>query len=148
MMANLRRLSLLLGIGLLALTVGAACGGGGKEQAATPTQEGEVTEETELVLAPIDSLDLVTRESFPVQYAVHVVSGLPDGCYQFDHYELSRDGADIGIAVWNRVDKNPDTACIQVYGEHEETIDLGSDFESGGQYSVHVNDETLTFTAQ
>jgi hypothetical protein len=35
-----------------------------------------------------------------------------------------------------------------VYGTHESTVELGSDFVSGREYTVVVNGERKTFTAQ
>jgi hypothetical protein len=77
-----------------------------------------------------------------------VVSGLPNGCHQFSGHKLARDGTRITISVMNRAPADPGTACTQVYGQHEEVIELGTNFQPGTQYTVQVNEETLTFTAQ
>ena len=51
-------------------------------------------------LAPIDELELIIRESFPPQYAVRIVSGLPSGCAQFHSAELtSRESETFTIRV-------------------------------------------------
>jgi len=135
------RLGLLLAVGAFAWTLATACGGDGDKKAAdsqVPT----------LVAAPIDDLELIIRESFPPQYALRVVSGLPNGCHEFDAYELTRDRTNLTIRVTNRVPTDPTLACTQIYGQHEEVVELGTDFQSGTQYTVQVNDRTLTFTAQ
>jgi hypothetical protein len=140
-MKAIHRFGLLLVVGAFAWTLAMACGSGGDER----TDE---SEQSTLVAAPIDDLELITRESFPPQYAIRVVSGLPNGCHKFNGHELSRDGTNITIRVTNRVPTDPNVVCTQVYGQHEEVVELGADFESGAQYTVHVNEKTLTFTAQ
>jgi hypothetical protein len=140
-MRTIQRLGALLALGALALALTAACGRDGAAKVADP-------EVTTLVAAPIDDLELLIRESFPPQYALRVVSGLPNGCHQFNGHKLARDGTRITISLTNRVPTDPGTACTQVYGQHEEVIELGTDFEPGTEYAVKVNDETLTFTAQ
>ncbi len=101
------------------------------------------------VLAPIESVDLRIAESFPPQYFLDVVSGLPSGCAQFDRYDLERAGTDITVTVWN-LEPAPgsDVFCTAIYGYVEHAVPLGSDFVSGQTYAVHVNDVTTTFVAQ
>jgi hypothetical protein len=140
-MTTSQRLGLLLAVGAFAWTLTTACGGDGDKKAAD-------SQASTLVAAPIDDLELIIRESFPPQYALRVVSGLPNGCHEFDGHELTRDGTDITIRVTNRVPTDSTLACIQVYGQHEEVIELGTDFQSGTQYTVQINDRTLTFAAQ
>jgi hypothetical protein len=99
-------------------------------------------------LAPIDGAEIVVEESFPVQYAVHITSGLPSGCAQFADATASRAGVEIAITVRNTLPANGQIACTQIYGTHETTVQLGSDFARGTTYRVRVNDRTLEFTAQ
>ena len=49
------------------------------------------------VLAPIESVEVLIMESFPPQYSVDVVSGLPNGCTPFCGYRLERNGDMIQI---------------------------------------------------
>ena len=140
-MTTIQRLGALVALGALALALTAACGSDGAAKVADP-------EVTTLVAAPIDDLHLIIRESFPPQYALRVVSGLPNGCHEFDAYELTRDLTNLTIRVTNRVPTDPALACTQIYGQHEEVVELGTDFQSDTQYTVQVNDRTLTFTAQ
>lgn len=104
--------------------------------------------ETVRVPAPIDEVEIRVLESFPPQYVLYVVSGLPSGCAKFDEYEVERDGDTIHVKVWNLMPADDDVACTMIYGTVEHNINLGSDFESGKTYTVHVNDVTKTFTAQ
>jgi hypothetical protein len=113
-----------------------------------PPSSDEPAFATEPQLAPIDELDLLIRESYPPQYAVRIVSGIPSGCARYDRTEVERDGNRITIEVWNRVISDPDVACTMIYGMHEQTVELGTDFEPGEEYTVIVNGERLSFTAQ
>jgi hypothetical protein len=140
-MTTIRNLGLLLIIGAFAWALTAGCGSDSDEKT-------DDSQEYTLVAAPIDDLDLQIRESFPPQYALRVVSGLPNGCHEYNSYELTREGSTINIRVLNRVPSDPSVVCTQVYGQHEEIIDLGSDFETGTEYTVQVNEKTLTFAAQ
>ena len=103
---------------------------------------------THLEPAPIDDASIVVRESFPPQYAVHILSGMPSGCHHFESATVTRSGDVITIDVENRVTGGPDTACTAIYGTHESNVDLGSDFVSGKTYTVRVNDRVLELHAQ
>lgn len=100
------------------------------------------------VLAPIDHVEVVVAESFPPQYFLHVVSGLPNGCVRFDSYDVSRDGNTIRVTVTNLEPEDRGTICTQVYGTVAHNIPLGADFVSGTSDTVVLNDVTTTFVAQ
>lgn len=101
-------------------------------------------------LAPIETVDLAVAESYPVQYILTVVSGQPHGCYQFDGYDVQRDGNKVIVTVNNNVPADLSAMlCMQVYNTTESTINLGSDFESGETYVIEVNGEVAEeFVAQ
>ncbi len=145
------------GVALVALATGAmallaaACGGDVDDasDSAGPTPGPTANDERTIVRASIDDLDLIVRESAPPQYAVRIVSGLPDGCAEFYKATLTgRTGTTIEIEVTNTVPSDQTLICTAIYGTHEEIIELGSDFDSGTDYVVKVNDEDLRFTAQ
>jgi hypothetical protein len=98
-------------------------------------------------LAPIDGLDVLTLESFPPQYMLHVRAGLPSGCAQpLSNRIVGRQGNVIQVEVLNSL---PDNAiCTAIYGNYDLNINLGSDFTSGQTYKVQVNDKEVTFKAQ
>jgi len=101
------------------------------------------------VQAPIEKIDVLFLESFPVQYRLQVTSGLPGGCAAFEGIEVVRDGTTFTVTVTNTEPApDQDIACTMIYGYHESTADLGNDLESGTEYTVHVNDKTMTFVAQ
>lgn len=138
------RVALIAAVGVLALGFAAACDG---DDDATPTPVGGERIEVE---APVESFEILILESFPPQYNVEIVSGLPNGCHLFERYEVEReDGAtDIKITVWNTIPAADDVACTEEYGTHSGTATLGSNFESGTEYTLSVGDQTQTFVAQ
>jgi uncharacterized membrane protein YagU involved in acid resistance len=70
---------------------------------------------TKRVLAPIDEVEINIAESFPPQYFLRVVSGLPNSCAEFDSYTESRDGDTIQVEVFNLVPADDSTACAEIY---------------------------------
>ena len=58
------------------------------------------------------------------------------------------DNNTITIRVTNTIPDDDDVACTAIYGYHESNVDLGQDFVSGRTYTVKVNAEMKTFTAQ
>ena len=39
---------------------------------------------------------------------------------------------------------DPDAVCTQVYGTHEEIVELGSDFDKDVEYTVKAGDKEFT----
>jgi len=118
----------------------AACGGDADtsgQPAATPTP-GRI-----VVPAPIDEAELITRESFPPQYAVRVVVGITDGCHEFEAVEAVRSGTTIEIKATATTIDDPNAVCTQIYGTHEEIVELGSDFDKDVTYIVIAGDFTF-----
>jgi hypothetical protein len=139
-----------LGVAMLALV---ACTGGEASSDdpvnGVPTSPGSDYEARKEVLAPIDGHDLLIRESAPPQYALVITSGLPSGCAAFERIDLRRDGTRIDITVWNTMPASDDVACTMVYGMLDHTVELGTDFEPGTEYTININGETtLKFVAQ
>lgn len=114
----------------------------------TPTKGPNPDYATVEVLAPIESVEVLIMESFPPQYMLVVVSGLPNACVSFGDYNVTRDGDTIRVEVINSEPADPGVACAEVYGMVETRIPLGIDFESGKTYTVVVNNVTETFIAQ
>ena len=99
-------------------------------------------------LAPIDSVEVLILESFPVQYRLLVVSGLPSACYSFSGYRLERTGDTIQVEITNSKPADSELVCAQVYSTSETSIPLGSEFQSGRTYTIEVNDFIDFFVAQ
>ena len=100
------------------------------------------------VPAPIESVEVLIMESFPPQYMLVVVSGLPNGCYSFGGYRVEREADTIQIEMLNWKPADPHAICTDVYRTVETNIPLGIDFESGQEYSAVVNDVMETFVVQ
>ncbi|MCZ6789897.1 MAG: hypothetical protein O7D33_08195 [Chloroflexi bacterium] len=95
------------------------------------------------VPAPIESVELLIMESFPPQYSLVVVSGLPNACVSFAGYRLERGGDTVSIEMLNWRPADPGVICAQVYGTTETRIPLGSDFDPDTTYTVDVNGEKV-----
>ena len=102
------------------------------------------------VLAPILSAEVLTAESFPVQYILTVESGLRNGCAEFDGYEVQREGTSITVTVTNLEPADKLTECTLEYRTEITNIRLGSgaDFDPATTYTVLVNDVTASFTTE
>ena len=100
-------------------------------------------------LAPIESVEIRVAESFPPQYFVDVISGLQNACVEFYGYEERRSGSDVTITVYN-LEPAPgqQIACAEIYTMHEFVVPLGSDFQPGETYTLHVNSTITTFVAE
>ena len=75
-----------------------------------------------LAPAPIESVEVLISESFPPQYRVRVVSGLPNACFSYGGYYLTRDDDAVRIEILNWHPSDPDVACAEVYGTVTTTI--------------------------
>ena len=138
------RLEILDEAGASMLVFGAPADGSTSQVNETPDQSGEP--ETVEKLAPIDSVTILVAESFPPQYLLLVESGLPNGCAEFDRYEVTRDSDTVRVAIINL--EPVGMVCTDVYGTVEHNIPLGSGFDPGTTYTVLVNDVAETFVTQ
>jgi hypothetical protein len=99
-----------------------------------------------LQLAPIRDIDMWADNSSPPQYFLYFVAVQPDGCAEFDSYNMTHAGnTTIILEVFNL---DCDRPCPAIESEVELTIPLGSDFVPGVNYTIKVNDVTETFVAQ
>ncbi len=121
---------------------------GGVPLPLTPTKGPDPDLAKVAVPAPIDRVGIEVMESYPLQYNLVIVSGLPNSCVSLGGYSLTRDGDAIKVEVTNLEPTAQLIACAQVYGLVDTVIPLGSDFVPGETYTVVVNDVTTTFVAQ
>lgn len=136
---------LLAAVAALAL---AACSGDEDEPGDVGSGDGYATA---LEPAPIHELEVRIAESFPPQYFLGVVSGLPGGCAELAGSEVTTSGTTIRVTVSNRMPAPGEVvACTAIYGYAESTVALGTgaDFTSGTMYTVLVNGERTSFVAQ
>ena len=101
--------------------------------------------DTFIAESPIDSVEVVTLESAPLQYQLRVVSGMPRGssCSQLNGYEIRRKESNrIDVAITHHQVADPFVTCTADYPVVETIVPMGSAFEPGMEYTVSVNSET------
>jgi len=102
--------------------------------------------ELEIRLAPIHDVQINIAESYPPQIFVYIKGGLSDGCTTFHKLDIRRSASTIDIEVTTKRPK--DAVCSEIYGFFERNVNLGSDFISGENYTVKVNEVTTSFVMQ
>jgi hypothetical protein len=110
--------------------------------AATPTPPPPT--EPILALAMVDSIQILTLESFPVQVNVQVRGNLPDGCTNLNETVSQRDGNAFSIAMTTL--RDPNMMCTQALVPFTEMVPLEVVGLEAGTYSVSVNGITGSFT--
>jgi hypothetical protein len=103
----------------------------------------DVNPEIEIKTAPIHEVEVMIAESYPEQIIVHIKGGLPDGCTEFNDLVTEINGSTISITV--TVKRPKDAVCPAIYGYFEKTVNLGSNFIRGQNYTVDVNGVTAEF---
>ena len=100
-------------------------------------------------LAPIEDEDIAiwADNSSPPQYFLYVVSGEPSSCDHFDSYNVTRASNTTVIVEIFNVYATLTGGCNAEYSYVEHTIPLGTDFVTSVNYTVEVNDVTVTFVA-
>ena len=88
----------------------------------------------------IDESGIVTQESMPPKYVLHIVGNLPTPCHKL-RANLSQpdDQNQINVEVFSLV--NPDEICAQVLSPFDSNIALGS--YQTGKYSVLLNGQKI-----
>lgn len=90
--------------------------------------------------AYIDISDVLTLESFPLQFMLHLAGNLPTPCNTLRVVAYPPDAENkINVDVYSLSD--PDQICTQVLQPFDVNIPLGSFPE--GKYSIWVNDEMI-----
>lgn len=131
----------------------AACGG--EETAETPTATlavptVETPQATNTPAEPIfgealiDSIQVITSESFPVQIEVRVRGQLQDGCTSLDEIITERNGNDFQVRITTV--RPADQICTQATVPYEEVVPLDVSNLVAGTYTVSVNGVNGSFT--
>lgn len=89
--------------------------------------------------APIESVQIEVTSGTVPRNDLLVASGLPNGCYELDGYELTRRGGTISVEVTNSRPEDRNIACTDIYRVVETTIPLADDIEACRVYAVEVN---------
>lgn len=143
MMKRIRVLGVCVGIGALALLMG-ACGDADSDSDGDAPPE--VPDDRQVVEAPIDDLNLISTGEIPTRYRLEIVSGLPNSCAEFhDAQIVGNSGTLITVSITNTVPKDSSTVCAEVYGTHTSVLELGSNYTPGTIYTVKVNGGEVKF---
>ena len=111
----------------------------------TPTSQPALPEgEVNYDLAPVDNIDILMMESFPVQIRVMISGNLPDGCSQIDEAQVTREDDTFHIELTTR--RLVDKECTEALVPYEEYIPLDVVGLPAGKYTVEVNGVTEAFT--
>ncbi len=103
--------------------------------------------EYEIGRAMVDSVDVVLKESFPVQVDVLVKGNLPDGCTELGDIKQQLVAKTFNVTLETRKLKDTEVMCTQALVPFEETIALENVVGiSAGEYTVDVNGMKKTFT--
>ena len=93
-------------------------------------------------LAPVDEIDILILESFPVQINVIARGNLPNPCTEISEVLQERESNTFFITI--KTYRSPGT-CIQVITPFEEIIPLNVYGLPAGTYTVDVNGVQATF---
>jgi len=93
-------------------------------------------------LAPVDEIDILILESFPVQINVIARGNFPDPCTEISEVLQEREGDTFFITI--KTYRSPGF-CIQVLAPFEEIISLDVYGLPAGTYTVDVNGVQGTF---
>jgi hypothetical protein len=89
----------------------------------------------------IDSHQLLTLESYPLQFNLTLTGSLPTPCHQLRVTVSSPDAGNmIAVEVYSVVD--PAAVCAQMIQPFEVTVPLGS--YPSGRYFLHINGNQAT----
>ena len=93
-------------------------------------------------LAPVDEIDILILEIFPVQINVIASGNLPDPCTEISEVIKEREGDTFFITI--KTYRSPGF-CIQVLAPFEEIIPLDVYGLTAGTYTVDVNGVQAAF---
>ena len=97
-------------------------------------------------LAPVDSIEIMIMESFPVQVSVRARGDLPDGCTEIDQIATSQDGEAFVVVITTL--RPADAVCTDALVPFDETVPLDVLDLSAGTYAVDVNGQNGSFTLE
>lgn len=98
--------------------------------------------------ANVESIEILTLESFPVQIRVIATGYLPDGCTSINEKTVSYDEKTKSFTVHITTSRPADAMCTQALVPFEESIALDVYGLEKGTYKVDVNGVTDEFELQ
>jgi hypothetical protein len=132
----------------LALTFTLACGDDDDDDSDDSSAEEDPTapvadDEYETDLFDVDSVEVLTLESFPVQITVAAHGTLPgSSCTEIHNVDVEQEGSAFLVTIETR--RLKDAVCTADIAEHTENVNLGS--PEPGDYTVTVNDVSAEFS--
>ncbi len=102
----------------------------------TVANEGGEVSDTEKVLTNIFRVEVIVKESNPMQIMLDVAGEHPDGCDLPVHVAQRRDGNNIEVEVYRELPY--EIVCPMILRPYSDNILLDGNFESGS-YSISVN---------
>lgn len=100
----------------------------------------------EIGQAMVNDIDIVLRESFPVQVGVTVKGDLPDGCTNLGDAKQQLVGKTFNVNLETKKLKDGDIMCTQALVPFETTITLDNVVGiAAGEYTVNVNGVSKKF---
>jgi inhibitor of cysteine peptidase len=93
--------------------------------------------------ASVDRVEIVMRESFPVQISALAVGGLPDGCTVLDQVIQEREENTFHITLTTT--RPSDEDCTAVLVPFQKAVEIESVGLKAGKYTVLVNGVTAEF---
>jgi inhibitor of cysteine peptidase len=127
---------LILTITILSL---AACGG--TDEAVPPTAPGGGVQYDE---APVENVEVMMLESFPLQVQLKVEGYMPDGCTEIESTEIEQQDNHFEVTI--TTSRPTDLACTEAIEPFELNIPLDVYGLPAGEYSVDVNGVAASFT--
>jgi hypothetical protein len=98
--------------------------------------------------APVESVAIEVTATDPVAADLVMVTGLPNGCYSFNGYDLEREGDTFQVTVTNVRPDDDALMCTMIYGTETTRIPLAGDIEACETYTVVVNGESFSVQAK
>jgi len=104
-----------------------------------------VPPDTEVVrgLAPVETIEIVILESFPVQVQAIARGNLPDGCTTIDETLVERNDQNFRVTI--TTSRPADAVCTEALVPFEQVVSLDVLGLPAGTYNVDVNGVTDTF---
>lgn len=93
--------------------------------------------------APVEAVEVLILESFPLQVQARVTGYLPDGCTQLGDTVVTQEGNTFRVAL--KTARPSDAVCTEAVVPFEVTVPLPVEGLPAGDYTVNVNGQTATF---
>ena len=114
------------------------------EPSATAEPSPILVEGSEPEPAPIESIDVEFEDGQPV---LIIVAGLPNSCVEPLSQDVMLEGDVYTVTILNS-SPGEDQVCAAVFRTYEIRVSIGDVLESGHTYTVMVNDQETSFTAE